>query len=151
MFISQLYFWDCIDIATEDNNFPKIQALLWEKKVTKSFLIMLGLFLASYIQSCVFVYIVNLCNICSNNIIQWSRDASTHSFMRRKAFVALLRCGIGCHGMRSVVMNKLFVFMRHQPNLAVHMHCNEISPKPTWKLFIRSYSSSFLDSHFLMF
>ena len=45
-----------------------------EKKVTKTLLIVLILFLACYLPSTVCIYIVNLCSTCDCVFIHWVRD-----------------------------------------------------------------------------
>jgi len=88
----------------------KRQAMKWEQKVTKTFLIMLAFFLACYLPSCICIYITNLCSSCSCIFIHWARDvhfllilanSGVNPFVYawrfdnfRKAFVKLLTgCG----------------------------------------------------------
>ena len=73
VFKNQVKQWDSLDQTSFDNQ-AKRQALRWEQKVTKTFMIMLALFLACYLPSCICVYIINLCTTCSCNLIHWARD-----------------------------------------------------------------------------
>ncbi|XP_078359132.1 adenosine receptor A1-like [Oculina patagonica] len=73
VFKNQVKQWDCLDQTNEDNH-AKRQAIRWEQKVTKTFMIMLALFLACYLPSCICIYITNLCSSCSCTFIHWARD-----------------------------------------------------------------------------
>ena len=73
VFKDQVKQWDSFDQTNSDNK-VKRQAVKWEQKVTKTFMIMLGLFLACYLPSCVCIYITNLCSTCSCNFVHWARD-----------------------------------------------------------------------------
>ena len=74
VFKDQVKQWDSLDHANSASQ-AKRQAIRWEQKVTKTFMIMLTLFLACYLPSCVCIYITNLCSTCSCNFIHWARDA----------------------------------------------------------------------------
>ena len=105
--------WDSTYVTNQDN-LQKKQAAKCEQKVTKTFLIMLGLFLACYLPSGICIYITNLCNVCSCNFVHWVRDAhfafilansGVNPFVYawrfrnfRKAFVKLFCCDICCRG-----------------------------------------------------
>ena len=52
VFKNQVRQWDLMD-QTNDDNQAKRQAARWEQKVTKTFIIMLALFLACYLPSCI--------------------------------------------------------------------------------------------------
>ena len=73
VFKDQVKQWDSMDQSNKDNH-AKRQAVRWEQKVTKTFMIMLALFLACYLPSCVCIYITNLCSSCSCTFIHWARD-----------------------------------------------------------------------------
>lgn len=73
VFKNQVKQWDSLDQSDEDNH-AKRQAVRWEQKVTKTFMIMLALFLACYLPSCICIYITNLCSFCSCTFIHWARD-----------------------------------------------------------------------------
>jgi len=73
VFKDQVKQWDSLDQSNEDNH-AKRQAARWEQKVTKTFMIMLALFLACYFPSCICIYITNLCSSCSCTFIHWARD-----------------------------------------------------------------------------
>ena len=73
VFKDQVIEWDSLDQSNEDNQ-AKRQAVRWEQKVTKTFMIMLALFLACYLPSCICIYITNLCSSCSCTFIHWARD-----------------------------------------------------------------------------
>ena len=72
-FQNQVKHWDLMNAANGDLTAMK-QAIRWEQKVTKTFLIMLAFFLGCYLPSCVCIYITNLCNICSCKFVHWARD-----------------------------------------------------------------------------
>ena len=42
--------------------------------MTKTLVIAIFLFLAFYLPSCVFSYIINFCTVCNCTFIQWIRD-----------------------------------------------------------------------------
>ena len=65
--------WEVKDSGAADSQ-AKRQAIKWEKKVSKTCLIMLALFLAGYLPSYVFIYITNPCSSCSCNFMHASRD-----------------------------------------------------------------------------
>ena len=111
-FQNQVKHWDLMNAANGDLTAMK-QAIRWEQKVTKTFLIMLAFFLGCYLPSCVCIYITNLCNICSCKFVHWARDthfvlilanSSVNPFVYawrfgnfRKAFVKILRsCSRRC-------------------------------------------------------
>ena len=73
VFRDQVKQWDSLDQSDEDNH-AKRQAVRWEQKVTKTFMIVLALFLACYLPSCICIYITNLCSSCSCTFIHWARD-----------------------------------------------------------------------------
>lgn len=107
VFRDQVKQWDSLDHNSSDNQ-AKRQAVRWEQKVTKTFMIMLALFLACYLPSCICIYITNLCSTCSCNFIHWARDvhfvlilanSGVNPFVYawrfenfRNAFVKLLTC-----------------------------------------------------------
>ena len=101
--------WETMDFGSSEKE-AKRQAMKWEQKVTKTFLIMLAFFLACYLPSCICIYITNLCSSCSCIFIHWARDvhfllilanSGVNPFVYawrfdnfRKAFVKLLSgCG----------------------------------------------------------
>ncbi|KAK3727547.1 hypothetical protein QZH41_018648, partial [Actinostola sp. cb2023] len=52
----------------------KKRSMMWEKRVTKAYLIVLAVFLACYIPSCLMIYLMNMCSSCSCDLIHWFRD-----------------------------------------------------------------------------
>ncbi|XP_031565872.1 5-hydroxytryptamine receptor 2B-like [Actinia tenebrosa] len=72
-FRSQVQHWENLAETTEENQASQ-RAMKWEKKITKTFLIVLALFMACYVPSCIFVYIMNLCTRCSCVLVHVSRD-----------------------------------------------------------------------------
>lgn len=72
-FQAQVRQWDELHDSTEEN-VAKKKALEWEKKITKALLIVLGIFLACFLPSCVCIYIINLCSTCNCVFINWIRD-----------------------------------------------------------------------------
>lgn len=69
----QVHQWDTLPDSTNESLAMK-QAAKREKKVTKTLLIVLILFLACYLPSCACIYIVNLCSTCDCVFIHWVRD-----------------------------------------------------------------------------
>ncbi|XP_031565863.1 histamine H1 receptor-like isoform X2 [Actinia tenebrosa] len=108
VFRTQVEQWDNMNDAKNEDNFAKRQAVRWEQKVTKTFLIMLVFFLGCYLPACICIYITNLCSTCSCVLIHWARDAhfflilsnsSINPFLYavrfenfRKAFKKMLQC-----------------------------------------------------------
>ena len=92
---------------TNVDNQAKRQAARWEQKVTETFIIILAILLACYLPSCICIYIITLCKVCSCTFILWARDiplllilvnSGVNPFVYawrfenfRKAFVRLLR------------------------------------------------------------
>ena len=68
---SQVQNWSNL---SEEQNDDNKQIVKWEKKITKTFLIMLALFMACYFPSIIVVYIMNLCTTCSCDLIHVARD-----------------------------------------------------------------------------
>ena len=48
--------------------------MLWERKLTKTHLVMLLAFLACYGPACIMIFVMNLCSTCSCYVIHWLRD-----------------------------------------------------------------------------
>jgi len=69
----QVKQWDTLPNSTNESLAMK-QAARREKKVTKTLLIVLILFLACFLPSCVCIYIINLCSTCDCVFIHWVRD-----------------------------------------------------------------------------
>ena len=70
---AQVKQWDDLHESNEENHLKK-QALKCEKKVTKTLVIVLALFIACYLPSCICIYIINLCSSCDCLFIHWIRD-----------------------------------------------------------------------------
>lgn len=69
----QVKQWDDLHDSSEEN-LAKKRAMEWEKKITKTLVIVLVLFLACYLPSCVCIYIINFCTDCNCVFIHWVRD-----------------------------------------------------------------------------
>ena len=69
----QMQQWDDLHENTQEDLIMK-QLMMWEKKMTKTLVIVMLLFLAFYLPSCVFIYIINLCTDCDCVFIHWIRD-----------------------------------------------------------------------------
>ena len=69
----QMHQWETLHESTEENLIMK-QLMMWEKKMTKTLVIVMLLFLAFNFPSCVFIYIINLCADCDCMFIHWIRD-----------------------------------------------------------------------------
>lgn len=84
----------------------KSRAMLFERKLTRAFLIILGFFIVCLIPSCFINYFISLCGSCGCTVIHWLRDmqfiltlinCSTNQFLYamrmskfRRAFVTVL-------------------------------------------------------------
>jgi hypothetical protein len=51
------------------------RSMMWETRITKAYLIVLAVFLACYVPSCIMIYLMNMCKSCSCDLIHWFRDA----------------------------------------------------------------------------
>ena len=103
----QVQQWDDLHDSTEEN-LAKKQAMKCEKKITKTLIIVLVLFLAFYLPACICIYIINFCANCDCVFIHWVRDIQTVLVMAnsgvnpfvyawrlvnfRKAFKSILTC-----------------------------------------------------------
>ena len=57
-----------------ERNKAQERNILWEKKLTKTHLVMLLAFLACYGPACIMIFLMNLCSSCSCEVIHWLRD-----------------------------------------------------------------------------
>lgn len=96
-----------LEAGTPEKDKQKREAL-WEKKLTKTYLLMLICFLACYVPSCVLIYVQHFCSFCSCETIHWLRDfqfnlvllsSAINPFIYawrlsnfRRAFIAMLKC-----------------------------------------------------------
>ena len=103
----QMQQWDTLHESTEENLIMK-QLMMWEKKMTKTLVIVMLLFLAFYLPSYVFICIINLCTHCDCMFIHWIRDiqfllimanSAVNPFVYpwrlenfRKSFSSILKC-----------------------------------------------------------
>ena len=113
----QVQQWDNLHDNTEENLALK-RAMQWEKKITKTLVIVLLLFLAFYLPSCVCIYIINFCSTCDCVFIHWVRDiqfvlvmanSGVNPFVYawrlvnfRKAFKSILTCHACLKRLRSI-------------------------------------------------
>ena len=118
----QVRQWDDLHDSQEEN-LAKKQAMMWEKKITKTLVIVLTLFLACYLPSCICIYIINFCASCDCDLIHWARDiqfvlvmanSGVNPFVYawrlenfRKAFKVIVNCGVCCRRLRSISLNLL--------------------------------------------
>ena len=118
VFKNQVKHWDSIHNGPDNQNHPKKSTVKWEKKVTKTFLVMLTLFIGCFLPSLVLIYIISFCGSCSCLFIHWARDlnyilvmanSSMNPFVFawrlrpfRKAFAKILTCGAMVRKLRSV-------------------------------------------------
>lgn len=65
---------DSLTDGQSEHNKARQRAIEMENKLTKTYLIMLGIFLTCYIPSCIMIYLMNLCHACSCYLIHWLRD-----------------------------------------------------------------------------
>ena len=119
---AQVKQWDNLHDNTEEN-LAKKQAIKWEKKITKTLVIVLMLFLAFYLPSCICIYIINFCANCNCVFIHWVRDiqfvlmltnSEVNSFVYalrldnfRRAFKNILTCRACMRRLRSISVNLL--------------------------------------------
>ena len=57
-----------------ERNKAQKRNMVWERKLTKTHLMMLLAFLACYGPACIMIYLMNTCSICSCVLIHWLRD-----------------------------------------------------------------------------
>ena len=89
----QVNQWDNLHNTTAEN-LAKKRAIKLEKKITKTLVIVLLLFLACYLPSCICIYIINFCAGCHCVFIHWVRDIQVVLVMANSAvnpFVYALR------------------------------------------------------------
>ena len=114
--------WDDQHERNEENLALK-QALKHEKKVTKTLVFVLALFIACYLPSCICIYIINLCTMCGCLFMNWIRDIQfvlvlfnsainpviygwrLRSF--RHAFRDIMTCRVCCSRLRSLSLRTL--------------------------------------------
>lgn len=108
--------WDSIHDSSVENTAKK-RTMKWEKKITKTLVIVLLLFLACYLPSCICIYIINFCTNCNCEFIHWVRDIQYVLVMAnsglnpfvyawrlenfRKAFKSILKCYACMNRLRS--------------------------------------------------
>lgn len=116
----QVVQWDALHDGSDENLAMK-QAVKREKKITKTLLIILALFLAFYLPSCICIYIINLCATCNCVFIHWVQDIQFVLVMMnscvnpfvyayrlesyRKAFKSILTCRACIRRLRSISLN----------------------------------------------
>jgi len=119
----QVKQWDTLPNSTNENLAMK-QAVRREKKITKTLLIVLILFLACFLPSCVCIYIINLCSTCDCVFIHWLRDiqfvlvlanASVNPFVYpwrfesfRKTFKSILTSRAWFKRCRAISVNNIY-------------------------------------------
>ena len=139
----QVHQWDALHDSTDENLAMK-QAVKREKKITKTLLIVLALFLACYVPSCICIYIVNLCSTCNCVFIHWVRDiqfvlvmvnSGVNPFVYawrlqsfRRAFKSILTCRACVTRLRSISVNlQMSTFSVSNP-ASFHTTAGEINP-----------------------
>lgn len=67
-----------VRVLHEGNNesSERQKSLLLENKLTKLYLMMLGIFLLCFVPSCSFIYVLYFCSLCDCTVIHWLRDMS---------------------------------------------------------------------------
>ena len=91
-----------------EQNRTRMRTIEREKKITKTYLMMIAAFVLTYGPSCIMVYFMNLCTMCSCELIHWLRDlhfvfVTCNSFVNpmlyafrlphfRKAFIQIFSC-----------------------------------------------------------
>jgi hypothetical protein len=131
-FKTQVQRWDTLHNSNEENKL-KIRTMLWEKKVTKTFLIMLTLFISCFLPSLLLIYIISFCGNCNCVFIHWARDINYYLTMAnssmnpfvfawrlktyKNAFLKILTCGE--FGKRIVSVSDSFVPRRGQYDVSM--------------------------------
>ena len=69
----QVKQWDDFHDSSKEG-LAKKRAMEWEKKITKTLVILVVLFLSCYLPSCVCIYIINFCTDCNCEFIDWVSD-----------------------------------------------------------------------------
>ena len=116
-FRNQVRTWDRHQGPASYNQTKK-RTIKWEKKVTKTFLIMLTLFISCFLPSLILILIISFCASCNCYFIHWARDlnyilimanSSMNPFVfawrlrpYRDAFLKILTCGVMVRKLRSV-------------------------------------------------
>ena len=93
----QVEQWDDLHDSTEENLAMK-QAMMWEKKITKTLVIALVLFLAFYLPSCICIYIiyhklVHKLRLCVYSLGERHSDCSRNGQFRRESIRVRLEIG----------------------------------------------------------
>ncbi|XP_015776142.1 PREDICTED: D(2) dopamine receptor-like [Acropora digitifera] len=121
----QVKQWDDLHDSSEENVIKK-QAIKLEKKITKTLVIVLLLFLACYLPSCICIYIINLCTNCNCMFIHWVRDTQFVLVMAnsgvnpfvyawrlqnfRKSFKSILTCHECVKRLNFTVINCKYIY-----------------------------------------
>lgn len=119
-FKHQVKNWDTLHEGHDRDNHIKMRAIKWEKKITKTFLIMLALFISCFLPSLILIYVISFCGSCNCIFIHWARDlnyilimanSSMNPFVfawrlepYRRAFAKIITCGKIMRKLRSVSM-----------------------------------------------
>ncbi|KAL9971352.1 hypothetical protein ACROYT_G023865 [Oculina patagonica] len=119
-FKHQVKHWDSLHDGHDRDNHIKMRAIKWEKKITKTFLIMLALFISCFLPSLILIYVISFCGSCNCVFIHWARDlnyilimanSSMNPFVfawrlepYRRAFAKIITCGKIMRKLRSVSM-----------------------------------------------
>lgn len=117
-FKKQVKNWDSLHDGRDSDNRLKMRAIKWEKKITKTFIIMLALFISCFLPSLLLIYVISFCGSCNCIFIHWARDlnyilimanSSMNPFVfawrlqpYRKAFSKILTSGKVVTKLRSV-------------------------------------------------
>lgn len=95
------------------------QRVKYEKKATRSFLLVLFVFVCCNVSSCVIIYIILLCDVCSCDVIHWLRDF--------QFLMALVNCSANqfLYAWRMPTFKRAFkVLLRFKER---RVECNELS------------------------
>lgn len=112
---NQIIQWDSMHDKSKET-MAKKKAIFREKRITKTLVIVLLLFLACYLPSYICIYIINFCIDCDCQFIHWARDIQVVLVMVnsvvnpfvyawrfdnfRKAFKSILTCHTGLSRVR---------------------------------------------------
>lgn len=118
--------------------------MMWERRVTQAYLIVLAVFLACYVPSCLMIYLMNMCTSCSCDMIHWFRDmqfilVTINSLLNpyiyafrlsplRRALFHIIRSTPCCRS-NAVASESMTIATRHQRTTSTSM-TNEDHPKP---------------------
>ena len=108
----------------QERNRSRKRAAERERKITNTYLLMIAAFLLTYGPSCIMVYFMNLCTVCSCDVIHWLRDIH-FVFVTANSFVNPLLYAFRLPNFRSAFLH-LLGGLRCNKNSRVASHQNSV-------------------------